>query len=90
MGVKDNSYDEMLAKQQLGRPSYDSFDAYVAAHPEGEYFRRWLTEDGKLGLVIVPCFPNWCGLPGDYFWAYMGREYRKAEPDEIAKGISVS
>lgn len=73
--VRNNSYLEMKAKELLGRQSYDSFDAYVAVYPKAEHFRRWLTDPRHMGLIIFPCMPYWCGLPGEYFWAYYGKDY---------------
>jgi len=86
----NNTYIDLLKQQEYAaeanRPCYDDFDTYVAAHPEGEGFRRWLTEDGKMGLVLVPCYSNFCGLPGDYYFAYIAREYRRATEEERQKG----
>lgn len=49
---------------------YHTFNAYVADHPEGENFRRWLTNDGRREPIIMKCDdPHHTTIPGGYLWA---------------------
>jgi hypothetical protein len=49
---------------------YDNFDAYVAAHPDGEAYRAWVTNHGHSGPVylLFGTGPH-SSLPGGYLWA---------------------
>jgi hypothetical protein len=54
-----------------GRPFYDSFDSYVADHPEGEHFRTWVTNRGaerQVALFLGTSVAD-NALPGHYLWA---------------------
>lgn len=51
-------------RQAQAKPSYDTFDAYVKDFPEAEQYRKWVG-DG----IMLPTYPNWCGMPGDYITA---------------------
>lgn len=65
--VEPPTQEELIAR--ANRPIYNSFDEYVAAHPEGETFRRWITNDGRRNVILLPTTPNTNGIPGDYLWA---------------------
>ena len=48
-------------------PHFTSFDDYVAAFPEGEGFRNWLTRSGV--ALIVKGTGLHDPLPGGFLWA---------------------
>jgi hypothetical protein len=50
---------------------YLSFDDYVADHPDGESFRRWITNEGRRNVVLLPVqHPEYRNcLPGGYLWS---------------------
>lgn len=58
----------------IAQISYHSFDEYVAAYPDGERFRSWITRGTDrpehVFLLFVP-MDSWpsCPLPGGYLWA---------------------
>lgn len=59
------------------KPVYATFAEYVAAHPDGERWRKWV-EDGSL----VPGYGGASCLPGDYYVVQI-REWpvRARKPD---------
>jgi len=62
------------------RPCYSTFDEYVAANPEGERFRTWITSAGRRPagrLLIVPGNGSHGPIPGGYVWATI--DYRSAD-----------
>lgn len=71
-------YARILAKEEAVRrsklPHFRSFDEYVAAFPQAEYFRRWITSDGhnKTVFFVQGDGPH-SSLPGGYLWAYIGK-----------------
>ena len=73
--MRDSGFAHLLTPEEIVvRPVYESFDAYVAAYPAGEAFRRWLTDDGRRpDVLLLPAEPDRGGLPGDYYWATVGR-----------------
>lgn len=86
MTVKD-TYKEMLAVAAVQEAfakcrTYRSFDAYVAEHPEGESYRRWITNDGRLaadGLLIFSGEGTHSGIPGGFLWAVLAIHYVQGE-----------
>jgi hypothetical protein len=62
----------MALEHLAGAPCYDSFDEYVAAHPEGESFRAWVTSSGRNKHVkLIPGAGPHSGLPGEYLHAHL-------------------
>ena len=48
-------------------PNFTSFDDYVAAYPDGEKFRNWLTRS-KVALLVKGTGTH-DPLPGGFLWA---------------------
>jgi len=51
-----------------GTPFYESFDAYVQDHPDGERHRAWLTSNNRnaVSLVLMRGAATHNSLPGGY------------------------
>lgn len=60
------------AEAKLFKPQFfATFDEYVKAFPEGESFRRWLTNDGQRDVVLLLVTGPYCKVPGGYYWAHV-------------------
>lgn len=89
MTVKD-TYKEMLAieRQQAliaATRTYRTFDAYVAENPEGEGYRNWITNFGRLpadGLLVFTGDGTHGGIPGGFLWARLAQHYVKGEKNK--------
>lgn len=86
-----NTYDELLAQEREAAKiaacrTYRTFDAYAQENPEGEHFRRWITNDGHLApdaLLIFSGEGTHSGIPGGFLWARLARHYVRVERNKV-------